>query len=113
MAKMWTLYLPEVPDESGVVWTLGPDLDAAWFPEYHRWSIDTDDAVVYVDFDTRHFRVEIEPDAVAALPAQLGFVPRAVFHVTASHIYPGSHALAERVFQVLHRAYGGKALVAA
>ncbi|MBX9628782.1 MAG: hypothetical protein K2X82_33620 [Gemmataceae bacterium] len=113
MAETWTLYLPEVPDESGVVWVLGPELDAAWFPRTHHWSIDTDGGGVYVYLDTHVFLDVLEPGERAALPTRLGFVPRSAFLVDTQFNNAVSDAAAERVFGILQRAYGGKALAAA
>lgn len=107
MADLLTLYLPDVPDEEGVVWTLGPQLDAAWFPEYHQWTVEIGNAVVYLYLDPGHLD-RMEPDERQALDARLGFTPRTAFLVDTRFNNPESGALAALVVHTLHRVYGGR-----
>ncbi|MGL4465203.1 MAG: hypothetical protein ACRC1K_23860 [Planctomycetia bacterium] len=86
--------------------------DAGWFPEYHRCSIATEDATVYVDFDAAYLE-RMKPDEQRTLAAQLGFVPKAAFHVSSSTYHSGSPGLAEEVLHTLGRQFGGRVAAAA
>jgi alkanesulfonate monooxygenase SsuD/methylene tetrahydromethanopterin reductase-like flavin-dependent oxidoreductase (luciferase family) len=86
--------------------------DAAWFPEYHRCSIDTEDATVYIDFDPT-YGDRLQPDEKRSLTARLGFIPTAAICIQASHTYPGSPRLAETVASTLCNQFSGRALAAA
>jgi hypothetical protein len=97
--------------EPEVAAALERQFDTGWFPDHDRCSIDTDDAVVYVDFDPAHVG-RLTPDERRSLVAQLGFPPAAAIHVTASTHYPGSSDLAKHVLLTLGRLLGGRSVAA-
>jgi hypothetical protein len=107
--KTATLFSPHDLAESDVARILEQRYGAAWFPEHHRCSIDTDDAFVAVDVD-HQFTTQLPPDEQQSLAAQLGFVPRTVLHVQSSTYHPGSPSLAERVLQTLRGLFDGRPL---
>jgi hypothetical protein len=95
-----TLFTPRQVSERNLAEDLGRQFGAAWFPEYHRCSLDTDDAVVYVDFDPA-YTDRLTADELRTLAGQLGFVPKFALHVSPSTVYPGSPALAQEVLAAL------------
>lgn len=107
-----TLFTPDDVTEPVLAAMLERQFEAYWFPEYHRFSIDTEEAVVFVDYDAGYLD-RMTPDERRALVARLGFTPAAALHVSGNYIYPGSDALAERVALALGRQLGGRPLAAA
>lgn len=107
-----TLLSPHDLAERDVAKVLEEQFGAAWFPEYHRCSIDTDDAFVAVDVDPQ-FTARLRPDEQETLVVQLGFVPRTALHVQSSVYHPGSAQLGEHVLQALCSHFDGRALSAA
>src|ERR1700719_1855021 len=112
MMKTSTLLSPHDLAEPDVARILEQRYEAVWFPEYHRCSIDTDDAFVAVDVD-HEFTGRLPPDEQKTLVTQLGFTPRTALHVQSSAYHPGSPGLAERVLQTLCSLFDGQALPAA
>lgn len=110
--KTSTLFTAREVTETELASVLEKQFSAAWFPEYHRCSIDTDDAFVSVDFDPA-FVERLEPDERRSLAAILGFVPKVAFHVSTSSHHVGSPALAERVLDMLSQQLGGRTAIAA
>jgi len=104
-----TLLSPHDLAERDVVQILEQEFSAAWFPEYHRCSIDTEDAFVAVDVDPQYI-AQLHPDEQRILTAQLGFVPKSALHVQSSAYHVGSPALAEQVLQTLCRLFDGRTL---
>ncbi len=98
--------------ERDVARLLEEEFGAAWFPEYHRCSIDTADAFVAVDVDPG-YAARLTPDEQRSLETELGFLPRAALHVQASTYHAGSPRLAESVLQTLSRKLEGRTLTAA
>lgn len=107
-----TLLSPHELAERDVARILEQEFGAAWFPEYHRCSIDTEDGVVAVDVDPG-YAARLGPDEQRSLAARLGFVPKTALHVQSSAYHPGSPDLAEHVLQTLCRRFDGRALSAA
>ena len=110
--KTTTLFPSRDLTESELAAALEEQFGAAWFVDRHRCSIDTDDAFVAVDFDSGYLGL-LSPEDQHALVGQLGFLPKAALHVSASVYHSGSPALAERVALALGRLFGGRALAAA
>jgi hypothetical protein len=106
-----TVLSPHELEEREVAKILEQRFGAAWFPEYHRCSIDTDDAFVAVDVDDQ-FTARLPADERQALTCRLGFVPGTALHVQSSVYHPGSAHLAERVLQTLCDLFDGWALSA-
>src|SRR5207253_612329 len=104
-----TLLCPHQLAEKDVAEVLEQQFGAAWFPEYHRLSIDTEDAFVAVDVDPG-YASRLPPDEQRALAMRLGFVPQTALHVQASAYHAGSPGLAENVLQTLSRLFDGRAL---
>ena len=107
-----TLFTPGELTEPELARVLEQEFGATWFPDYHRCSIDTEDAFVAVDFDPAYVS-QLPPDEERALAAQLGFRPIVALHVSSSTYHSGSPELAERVLLTLCRLLGGRVLVAA
>lgn len=107
-----TLLTPRDIAEPELAAVLEQRFEANWFPEYHRWSIDAEGAVVFVDFDPAYFS-RLTPDEQRALTAQLGFHPKVALHVGSSPYHAGSPGLAELVLLTLCKHLGGRTLVAA
>ncbi|MGL4549780.1 MAG: hypothetical protein ACRC33_01225 [Gemmataceae bacterium] len=107
-----TLVYPHEIPERDIAAALEARFGAVWFEEYHRCSIDTDSAVVYVDIDGRcaGWAGVLERQRAAA---ELGFVPVTALHVQASPLHSGSLRLAADVVTALRTAFGGRALSAA
>jgi hypothetical protein len=110
--KTATLLSPHILAEPDVARLLEQRFGAAWFPEYHRCSIDTDEAFVAVDID-HDFTGRLPPDERQSLVTQLGFTPQTALHVQASAYHPGSPDLAQRVLQTLCGLFDGQAVPAA
>ena len=49
--KTTTLLIPHELNERDLALALEREFDATWFPEYHRWSVAIDNAIVYIDAD--------------------------------------------------------------
>jgi hypothetical protein len=107
-----TLFTPREVSERELAIALEQQFSAAWFPEYHRCSIDTEDAFVSVDFDDTYMD-RLEPDEQRTLTAQLGFIPKVALHVSSSSFHLGSTGLAELILRTLCQQLGGRAMVAA
>jgi hypothetical protein len=110
--KTTTLLSPHQLAEQDVARVLEQQFGATWFPQYHRCSIDTQDAVVAVDVDP-DYASRLPPDEQRTLAAQLGFLPGAALHIQSSTYHPGSPTLAEQVVQTLSRLFDGRAVAAA
>ncbi len=110
--KTATLLSPHDLAEPDVARILEQRFGAAWFPVYHRCSIDTDEAFVAVDVD-HEFTGRLDSEEQQTLVRRLGFTPRTALHVQASVYHPGSPGLAERVFQTLCCLFDGRPLPAA
>ena len=63
--KTLTLLLPADLPEAELASLLERKFGAAWFPELHRWSVESDDATVYLDYDRDH--VSYPPDHEVAV----------------------------------------------
>lgn len=107
-----TFFTPQAVSETELAAVLEQKFDAGWFPNYHRCTIATEDATVYVDFDVAYLE-RLNPDERQTLASQLGFVPKVALHVSSSSYHQGSPELAEVVLQTLCRQLGGRATVAA
>lgn len=107
-----TLFSPHQLAERDVAQVLDERFGATWFPEYHRCSIDTEDAFVAVDIDPE-YTSRLTPDELRTLVAQLGFVPRTALHIQSSAYHAGSPSMAENVFHTLCRLFNGRAIAAA
>ncbi len=107
-----TLLSPHQLAERDVAQILEQQFGAAWFPEYHRCSIDTEDAFVAVDVD-QEYASRLSPDEQRTLATQLGFAPKTALHIQSSAYHAGSPSLAEHVFQTLCRLFDGRAITAA
>jgi hypothetical protein len=107
-----TLLFPNELAERDVARVLEQEFGAAWFPEHHRCSIDTDDAFVAVDLD-HQYAARLPTDEQQTLATQLGFVPRTALHVQSSAYHSGSPGVAENVLQTLCRLFDGRTLSAA
>lgn len=107
-----TLYTPRDVAESELAAFLEQQFEAGWFPDHHRCSIETEDAVVFVDFDPAYF-ARLPPDEQGTLAAQLGFAPKVALHVSSSSYHAGSPGLAEAVLRTLCQQFGGRSTVAA
>jgi hypothetical protein len=107
-----TLLSPHDLAERDVAQLLELEFGAAWSPEYHRCSIDTEDAFVAVDFDPQYI-ARLRSDEQRTLTAQVGFTPKSALHVQSSGYHVGSPALAEQVLQTLRRHFDGQTLTAA
>ena len=110
--KTSTLFTSQQLSELELAGILEQQFNATWFPEYHRCSIDTDGATVYVDFDSE-YDSQLAPDEQSVLAENLGFRPKAALHISSSTYHNGSVQLAELVFQTLCRQLDGRTLVAA
>ena len=97
-----TLVSPHEVPEREVAKILEQAFGAAWFPEHHRCSIDTEDAFVAVDVECP---AHLEGDEQQSLRAQLGFLPRTALHVQSSTYHAGSAQLAEQVLQTLSKVF--------
>ena len=107
-----TLFTPREVSETELAAVLEQQFEAGWFPNYHRCSIATEDATVYVDFDAAYLE-QLTPDEQRTLAAQLGFVPKVALHVSSSSYHAGSTDLAEVVLRTLCQQLGGRAMAAA
>jgi hypothetical protein len=107
MMRTATMVSPHELEEREVARVLEQRFGAAWFPEYHRCSIDTDDAFVAVDVDDQ-FMARLPADERQALTSRLGFVPGTALHVQSSVYHLGSEQLAERVLQALCGLFDGR-----
>jgi hypothetical protein len=112
MMRTSTLLSPHGVAEREVARILEQEFGAAWFPEYHRCSIDWDNAFIAVDVD-REFTTRLPLDKQQTLATQLGFMPQTALHVQSSTYHLGSAQLAEKVFQTLCSLFDGRALSAA
>lgn len=102
-----TFFTPRAVSERDLAEELERRFDAGWLPDHHRFSIGTEDAVVYVDFDPADLG-RLTADELRALAGQLGFVPKLALHVSPSAYHLGSAALAERVLSFLGQHLGGR-----
>jgi hypothetical protein len=109
--KTDTLLSPHDLAEPDVARILEEKFGAAWFPDYHRCSIDTDDAFVAVDVD-QGFSSRLPAEEQQSLVSRLGFTPRTALHVQSSVYHSGSPVLAERVVETLRSLFDGQALPA-
>lgn len=107
-----TLFSPHALAEREVARMLEQLFGAAWFPEYHRCSIEGEDGFVAVDVDPE-YAARLEPEEQRRLAVQLGFIPRTALHIQSSAYHSGSASLAEQVGQQLCRHFDGKASAAA
>lgn len=101
-----TLYAAWDLPESELAELLEREFDSAWFPQYHRCSVQSVDATVYVDFDAACVSRMVDGER-RDLAARLGFVPRGALHVSPSIYHAGSPELAEQVFQTLSQYLDG------
>lgn len=107
-----TLFFRHELVERDVARILEQEFSASWFPEYHRCSIDADDAFVAVDLDPG-YAARLSSDERRALETNLGFLPQTALHVQASTYYAGSPRLADAVLQSLSHRFEGRTLSAA
>jgi len=74
--------------------------DVTWFPDHHRWTIQTETTHVFLDYDScysayyEQYAAEEERNRIAT---KLGAKPTLALHVQISTVYPGSAELADRV----------------
>jgi DNA recombination-dependent growth factor C len=107
--NLTTLLAPTALNEEALAELLAAQFDAHWFPNYHRFSIDTEDAVVYVDFDDA-YSARLPEDERQHVAKALGFLPATALHVQANPVHPGSAQLAQRVADVLAQQFRVPAL---
>lgn len=98
-----TVCVPREVDERALAEWLELKFNAGWFPEYHSFGMETDDAAVAIRF-LGTADDGLGEDRVRAV----GFVPKAVLFVsTVGHNY-GSPALVERVAAAVAEHLGGR-----
>ena len=93
-----TLFIKDELNEPELAAALEKQFNAVWFPDYHRCSIDSDDATVYVDFDSEYVS-SLTIEEQHSLAVQLGFLPKLALHISTSVYHAGSAQLAELVWR--------------
>lgn len=94
--KTLTLLLPPFAVESELAELLERKFGAACFPDLHRWTLEGEDATVFVDFD-RDYAGRLSADELRHLRQHLDFTPDSAVHVHASIYHSDSTRRAEEV----------------
>lgn len=89
--KTLTLLLPPFAVESELAELLERKFGAACFPDLHRWTLEGEDATVFVDFD-RDYAGHLSADELRHLRQHLDFTPDSAVHVHASTVPLGFDA---------------------